>query len=153
MDGVFVPNISFGLPARDVVNSTFFALALENGLSAAIMNPYSADMLKTYYAYKALKGMDENCAEYIGSAESFVVTVTSVAPAAPKTTEEYSSELQHAVIKGFKDKAGELTKNLLSSVDPLKIVNNEIIPALNTVGVGFENKTVYFSYLCNICIC
>ena len=142
-----VSNISFGLPNRDAVNGTFFALALQNGLSAAIMNPYSVDMMKTYYAYRALKGLDENCAEYIGSAESFAVTVTSVAAAAPKTTEEYSSELQHAVIKGFKDKAGELTKNLLSSVDPLEIVNNEIIPALNIVGDGFEKKTVYLPQL------
>lgn len=142
-----VSNVSFGLPNRDAVNSTFFALALENGLSAAIMNPYSVDMMKTYYAYRTLKGLDENCAEYIGSAESFVVTVTPVAAAALKTTEEYSSELQHAVIKGFKDKAGELTKNLLSSVDPLKIVNNEIIPALNIVGDGFEKKTVYLPQL------
>ena len=142
-----VSNVSFGLPNRDAVNGTFFALALQNGLSAAIMNPYSVDMMKTYYAYRALKGLDENCAEYIGSAESFAVTVTSVAAAAPKTTEEYSSELQHAVIKGFKDKAGELTKNLLSSVDPLEIVNNEIIPALNTVGKGFEEKTVYLPQL------
>ena len=142
-----VSNVSFGLPNRDAVNGTFFALALQNGLSAAIMNPYSVDMMKTYYAYRALKGLDENCAEYIGSAESFAVTVTSVAAAAPKTTEEYSSELQHAVIKGFKDKAGELTKNLLSSVDPLEIVNNEIIPALSTVGKGFEEKTVYLPQL------
>ena len=142
-----VSNVSFGLPNRDAVNGTFFALALQNGLSAAIMNPYSVDMMKTYYAYRALKGLDENCAEYIGSAESFAVTVTSVAAAAPKTTEEYSSELQHAVIKGFKDKAGELTKNLLSSVDPLEIVNNEIIPALNIVGDGFEKKTVYLPQL------
>ena len=142
-----VSNVSFGLPNRDAVNGTFFALALQNGLSAAIMNPYSVDMMKTYYAYRALKGLDENRAEYIGSAESFAVTVTSVAAAAPKTTEEYSSELQHAVIKGFKDKAGELTKNLLSSVDPLEIVNNEIIPALNTVGKGFEEKTVYLPQL------
>ena len=142
-----VSNVSFGLPNRDAVNSTFFALALENGLSAAIMNPYSVDMMKTYYAYRTLKGLDENCAEYIGSAESFVVTVTPVAAAALKTTEEYSSELQHAVIKGFKDKAGELTKNLLSSVDPLEIVNNEIIPALNIVGDGFEKKTVYLPQL------
>ena len=44
-----VSNISFGLPGRDSINSTFFAMALERGLSAAIMNPYSAEMMKTYY--------------------------------------------------------------------------------------------------------
>ena len=141
-----VSNISFGLPNRDAINGTFFAMALENGLSAAIMNPYSADMIKTYYTYKALKGLDENCAEYIGAAESFAVTVTS-APEIGKTAEEFSSELQRAVIKGFKEKAAELTKELLKTAEPLSIVNNEIIPALNIVGKGFENKTVYLPQL------
>ena len=65
-----ISNVSFGLPNRDAVNSTFFALALSKGLSAAIMNPYSADMMKVYYSYKALAGLDENCGEYIAAAES-----------------------------------------------------------------------------------
>ena len=142
-----VSNISFGLPNRDAINGTFFALSLENGLSAAIMNPYSADMMKTYYTYKALKGLDENCAEYIDAADSFAVTSAATTPETQKTAQEFSSELQRAVIKGFKDKAAELTRLLLSSVAPLEIVNNEIIPALNTVGKGFEEKTVYLPQL------
>ena len=142
-----VSNVSFGLPNRDAVNGTFFALALENGLAAAIMNPYSADMMKTYYAYKALKGLDENCAEYIGAAESFAARTVPAVNAAPPNAAEYSSELQHAVIKGFKERSAELTRKLLLSVPPLEIVNNEIIPALNIVGNGFENKTVYLPQL------
>ncbi len=142
-----VSNVSFGLPNRNAINGTFFALALENGLSAAIMNPYSADMMKTYYAYKALKGLDENCAEYIGAADSFAVASVPVATVTPKNAEEYSSKLQRAIIKGFKDKAAELTKALLSSIEPLEIVNKEIIPALNVVGDGFEKKTVYLPQL------
>lgn len=146
-----VSNVSFGLPCRDAVNSIFFALALENGLSAAIMNPYSADMMKTYYTYQALKGMDENCAGYIGAASSFAVAApAAAAPAASGasgSTEAFCSELQRAVVKGFQDKAGELTKELLRSVPPLEIVNREIIPALNQVGKGFENKTVYLPQL------
>ncbi len=55
-----VSNVSFGLPARDAVNSTFFAMALSGGLSAAIMNPFSGDMMKTYYAFCALRGIDRN---------------------------------------------------------------------------------------------
>ena len=141
-----VSNISFGLPNRDAVNSTFFALALEDGLSAAIMNPYSADMMKTYYTYKALKGLDENCAEYIDKANSFTVT-TSAQAVNNKFKQGFGSELQHAVIKGFKEKAGEITRSMLESVPPLEIVNREIIPALNTVGIGFENKTVYLPQL------
>ncbi len=142
-----VSNISFGLPNRDAINGTFFALALENGLSAAIMNPYSADIMKTYYTYKALKGLDENCAEYIGAADLFTVTAPTTTAETKKTAEEFSSELGRAVIKGFKDKAAELTKMLLFNIAPLEIVNNEIIPALNTVGKCFEEKTVYLPQL------
>ncbi len=142
-----VSNVSFGLPNRDAINGTFFALALENGLSAAIINPYSAEILKVYYTYKALKGLDQNCAEYIATADLLGISSPATAAETKKTAEEYSSELQRAVIKGFKEKAGELTKALLSSTAPLDIVNNEIIPALNIVGSGFENKTVYLPQL------
>lgn len=142
-----VSNVSFGLPCRDAVNSTFFALALENGLSAAIMNPHSADMMKTYYTYRALKGLDENCTEYIGAADSFAVASPAAQPKAQKSAEECCSELQRAVIKGIQDRAAELAKELLHTAPPLEIVNSEIIPALNQVGKGFENKTVYLPQL------
>ncbi|MBQ7897497.1 MAG: homocysteine S-methyltransferase family protein [Clostridia bacterium] len=141
-----VSNVSFGLPNRDAVNGVFFALALENGLSAAIMNPYSAEMMKTYYTYRALKGLDENCAEYINSADLFTSAISSTA-APVKKEEAFGSELQRAVIKGFKDKAAEITSQLLNSVPPLDIVSTEIIPALNTVGKGFEEKKVYLPSL------
>lgn len=139
-----VSNVSFGLPNRDAVNSVFFALALERGLSAAIMNPYSADMMKTYYAYRALKGLDANCAEYMTHADEFA---TATVVTTEQKTEKYNSELQEAIIKGFKDKAAELTEELLSSADALDVVNNDIIPALNTVGKGFEEKRVYLPQL------
>lgn len=146
-----VSNISFGLPARDAINGTFFALALQNGLSAAIMNPYSADMLKTYYSYKALKGLDPNCADYIDNSDLF----TSVQPIQQKNStaevgtsnENYGSELQYAIIKGLKDRAAEITKSMLLTVPPLEIVNREIIPAFDIVGVGFEKKTIYLPSL------
>ena len=143
-----VSNVSFGLPNRDAVNGTFFALALAGGLSAAIMNPYSGDMMKTYYAYRALAGLDENCAEYIARADSFAASASvPTLSAADKTAADGGSELQRAIIKGFKDKAAEITKALLSTHQPLEIVNGEIIPALNQVGEGFENKTVYLPQL------
>ena len=145
-----VSNVSFGLPCRDAVNSVFFAMALENGLSAAIMNPYSADMMKTYYAYNALSGLDENCAAYIGASDSFAAVPspgTAAPAAAARTAEDFSSELQRAVVKGLKDRAADVTRELLVSIPPLDIVNNEIIPALNIAGTGFENKTVYLPQL------
>ena len=151
-----VSNVSFGLPNRDAVNGTFFALSLENGLSAAIMNPHSVDMMKTYYTYKALKGMDENCAEYVGVADLLVPTVAagtggqatnSNHAATGSNAITGATELQYAVIKGMKDRAAELTKKLLTERAPLDIVNEEIIPALNIVGTGFEEKKVYLPQL------
>jgi len=142
-----VSNVSFGLPSRDAINSTFFALALSNGLSAAIMNPYSADMMKTFYSYKALCDMDKNCEEYVSKADSFTVVSAVKETKSSETEIESGSELQQCIIKGFKDKTGEITKQLLKTISPMDIVNNDIIPALNIVGTGFENKTVYLPQL------
>lgn len=142
-----ISNVSFGLPNRDAVNSTFFALALSKGLSAAIMNPYSADMMKVYYSYNALAGLDENCGEYIAAAESFTVAAEPVAVKKSAAEPEIASNLQQSIIKGFKDKAAEYTGELLKSIPYLDIVNNEIIPALDKVGIGFENKTLYLPQL------
>lgn len=142
-----VSNVSFGLPARDAVNSTFFALALENGLSAAIMNPYSADMMKTYYSFRALKGLDQNCADYILASANFGVTVSNNSAVLKMEETTDSSKLETAIIKGFKEKSAELTRNLANDKDPLSIVNDEIIPALNKVGKGFEEKRVYLPQL------
>lgn len=141
-----VSNVSFGLPCRDAVNSTFFTMCLQNGMSAAIMNPYSAEMMKAYHTYKALAGLDENCAEYICAAKSFAVTTAAITDN-KQITDGYGSQLQQAVIKGFKEQASVITKQLLESSAPLDIVNGEIIPALNKVGEGFEKKTVYLPQL------
>ncbi|MBQ6701453.1 MAG: homocysteine S-methyltransferase family protein [Clostridia bacterium] len=142
-----VSNVSFGLPNRDAINSVFFAMCLNSGLSAAIMNPYSSEMMKTYYAFRALNGLDENCADYIAKADSFAVGVILPAPGGERSSEEYGSELKKAVIKGFKERASEITRDMLCNTDPLEIVNDEIIPALNTVGKGFEEKKVYLPQL------
>lgn len=154
-----VSNVSFGLPAREAINSTFFACALERGLSAAIMNPYSPDMMKTYHAFKALHMMDENCVEYIKFAPSMQAAQAAAAAGASGVSgsgtaagqssvyEKYDSQLQRSIIKGLKEKAGEQTQSLLESQDPLNIIQNEIIPALDIVGDGFENKKVFLPQL------
>jgi len=145
-----VSNVSFGLPNRDAVNAAFFALALENGLSAAIMNPHSVDMMKTYYAYKALKGLDENCAEYIEKAPLWsVVSAPVSAPIITSADEQNASDtqLQRSIIKGMKERSAELTKTLLQEVGALEIVDKEIIPALNRVGEDYEQKKAYLPQL------
>ena len=142
-----VSNVSFGLPERELVTASFFTLAMGQGLSAAIMNPYSYEMRKAYSTYLALAGLDENCSGYIAFTEE-VPNVTVATEKAEKNSEEnYKSELQKAIIKGLKDSASTVTEELLKTVPPLDIVQNEIIPALDTVGIGFENKTVYLPSL------
>jgi 5-methyltetrahydrofolate--homocysteine methyltransferase len=145
-----VSNVSFGLPERDLINGTFFSLALGRGLSAAIMNPYSVEMMKTYFAYRALSGLDENCAAYIDFAASVphaVAAVSGEKPVNGTKNEENHSPLQWAVIKGLADRAAALTAELIRTREPLAVVQEEIIPALNVVGVGFEKKTVFLPQL------
>ncbi len=141
-----VSNVSFGLPNRDAINGVFYALALENGLSAAIMNPYSADMLKTYYSYRALKNLDSNCEDYIAASELFKTEIAQNKDSAPCVQSDVSG-LKGAILKGFKDKAAAITAELLNTRAPLDIVTEEIIPALNIAGKGFEEKTVYLPQL------
>ncbi len=139
-----VSNVSFGLPDRDILNSIFFANALENGLSAAIMNPYSAEMMKTYYSFRALNGTDENFAEYINFASNFAQSsVISTSVSANMTKTSSTESLTDAIVKGLKDKARELSEAMLASTEPLEIVKEHIVPALDTVGKGFEKQTVY----------
>ena len=147
-----VSNVSFGLPARDIVNSTFFTLALQSGLSAAIMNPYSREMMGAYYAFRALAGQDENCADYVTYAAALPIpTATAAAPAATAGTTISTAEagtLHHAVLKGLREQAGALAaRRLAEGTAPMELVHNDIIPALDEVGKGFEQKTIYLPQL------
>lgn len=149
MTSLGVSNVSFGLPQRDIITSAFFTLALGNGLTAAIMNPYSTEMQKAYHAFCALGGLDDNCSEYIDFAGILPDAQAAVtAPPMQKSdAEDNISELQKAISKGLKSSATEITTELLKSREPLDIVQNEIIPALNSVGVGFEQKRIFLPQL------
>ena len=135
-----VSNISFGLPHRGILNGNFFTLAMYNGLSAAIMNPHSGEMQKAYHGYCALMGLDKNCQNYIAYAQGLQSEVSAPAAAA-------GSDLHHAIVKGLKDQAAEITKQMLANRTAMAIIQQEIIPALDVVGMGFENKTVYLPQL------
>lgn len=132
-----VSNISFGLPNREAVNTNFYTLALNAGLSAGIINPKSQGMMNAYYAYNALAGLDDNCTEYINSA----VVVDTVAPSSNIT-------LIDAIVKGMKEESAKCAKTLLAdNNEPLQIINEHIIPALDKVGDGFEKNTVFLPQL------
>lgn len=147
-----VSNVSFGLPARDAVNSAFFAFALENGLSAAIINPYSVDMLKVYYSYMLLHGMDDNCGKYIGFASELPSQTPTSLPQTKASdkldnVQDDASELQYAIIKGLRDQAKTVCEGLTLVHAPLDIINGHIIPALDKVGKSFEEKRTYLPQL------
>lgn len=143
-----VSNISFGLPNRDFVTSTFFAMALQNGLSCGIMNPYSQEMMKVYYCFKALTNRDENCCDYIDFCSTVVTQTVASAPTSGKSLESSDSEpLKKAIIKGLKDQAAAVTAELLKTMSPLELIDSQIIPALDIVGKGFEEKTVFLPQL------
>ena len=144
-----VSNVSFGLPCREIITSHFFTLAMGRGLSAAIMNPYSLDMMKAYKAFCALNGLDDNCSEYISFADALPISEPShhSAVADLENKDSYASELQKAIAKGLKERAADITSAMLLSREPLDIVQGEIIPALDAVGQGFEERRVYLPQL------
>ena len=144
-----VSNVSFGLPQRDIVNSTFFSLAMWQGLSAAIMNPYSLEMMKAYRAFNAINASDENCSQYIEFAQALPQTAAVAAGegAQAKAEDEYKSQLQRAIVKGLKEQAAALTAEIIKTQDSLSVVQEEIIPALNIIGERFEAKKAYLPQL------
>lgn len=161
-----VSNISFGLPNREIVTSTFFALALENGLSSAIMNPLSMEMKKVFYSFCLLKGFDKDCLDYINFSENYdkskeiaasaVVPVIANVPAEKTALSSESNSglfevgsLQYAIVHGLKEDSAKITEELLESqkYEAVEIINSKLIPGLDFVGKRFEEKTMYLPQL------
>lgn len=138
-----VSNISFGLPQRGVINAVFFAMALENGLSAAIINPNAEGMMNAYFSYRALAGLDAQCGDYIGR---FGGQEPRKGTGAASVSGEAKS-LGECVEKGLREQAAEETRRLLEYRDPLDIIQEEMIPALDRAGVRFEAGTLYLPQL------
>ena len=135
-----VSNISFGLPGRELLNSTFLTLALEHGLSAAIVNPHSAAMRGSFAAFKALRGLDTGFTGYIAHCSA-----QQDSPAAP--VKQANETLFQAIVTGRKEQAGALAGALLASTPPMELISREILPALDHVGRAFEEKKFYLPQL------
>jgi len=148
-----VSNISFGLPSRDAVNSAFFALAMQAGLSAGIINPNSAPMMQAYIAYGALSGKDEGCKKYVdyfaNAPQMVLVAKTAAAGGAGDAAKvEPGSSIQQAIIKGLTTKVEQGVRQALDSGrKALDIINEDMIPGLNVVGDLFEKKKLFLPQL------
>lgn len=140
-----VSNISFGLPERSRINTAFFTMAMNNGLSAGIVNPSSEPMMAAYYSFNALIGEDDQCMQYIENCSQMLDK-----PGISKTAGAKSSELSldEAIVKGLSESAYQATIKLLEqNLDSLTIINDKLIPALDVVGKGFEEKKMFLPQL------
>ena len=150
-----ISNISFGLPAREVITATFLSTAIANGLNAAIMNPLSDKMMEIYHSVRALGGFDVNCAEYINKYENYTVTSGNSGGAGGNGSSSNSGggqtkkrDLKEMLVKGLKDDAYHETEKVAETgMAPLDIVNQYVIPALDQVGALYEQGKVYLPQL------
>ena len=135
-----VSNISFGLPQREIINAHFFTMAMQNGLSCAIINPNAEGMMRAYRAFLALTGQDAQCSGYIAAYGS------QNTPAAPLPADAVMP-LGESIERGLRERAEQAARERLHSTPPLELVNTELIPALDRVGKGFEQGTVFLPQL------
>lgn len=140
-----VSNISFGLPNREKINSTFFSLAMQNGLSAGIVNPLNAAMMDAYYSFNALFARDSGCLEYI--ANNAVIGHSEQTTVVNKSETSLPDNLRSAVVSGLAEKSAEITKLLLADKTPLEIIDGMLIPALDETGKLFEEKKLFLPQL------
>ncbi len=138
-----VSNVSFGLPERNMINSAFFTMAISKGLSAAIMNPFSENMLSSYYSTLALCDMDENFEKYISYASNQAPQTST----AEETKADTSEKLIYSIKKGLKEDSQSYARLVLEKSTPLETINNCIIPALDYVGKGFEENKIFLPQL------
>lgn len=146
-----VSNISFGIPQREIMSSTFFAIALNAGLDGCIINPSSEAMMNVYRSFNALAGFDENCSEYVNFYSNYTTTLTPSAPTTQKADIKQDHEnltpLQQIIVKGLKDSSYNATHELLKTVKPMDIINNEVVTALDIVGKGYESGRLFLPQL------
>ena len=137
-----VSNISFGLPNRALVTETFLVQALEAGLTLPILNPNQKTMMDAVAAFRVLSGEDEGCRAYVARFAGETAPAASAAPAA-----DTGMTLEDAVIRGLRADAARLAKAALETEEPLSLVNNRLIPALDVVGSGYEQGTLFLPQL------
>ena len=172
-----VSNISFGLPARAIINAHFLTMAMQMGLSCAIMNPGNAEMMAAYRAFLALSDLDPQCMGFIeayADAQPVMVTAPGKDPggeagntietgragrsekpdrtgsqaAVSGTAGGRSPSLGESILRGMDQSAADAARaRLETGIPALDLINNELIPALDTVGKGFEKGTIFLPQL------
>lgn len=136
-----VSNVSFGLPNRGLLNQTFLTMALNQGLNIPIINPLDKNIMDTIKAYNVLTGFDTDSVEYIASQ-------SGIKDSQPTTEQNNQNRtLIDVIVKGLKEEAAAKTRELLRELEPLEIVNEHIIKALDLVGVQYEREEIFLPQL------
>ncbi len=136
-----ISNISFGLPNRDLINSSFLLCALNEGLTLPIINPNNQRNMDAIRAFNVLYAHDTNCSEFISAyKEKDVLNENKV----PKIT---SDSLEYSILNGLKKECRKIVKNLLKQMSPLDVVNKHLIPALDKVGALYEQGVLFLPQL------
>jgi len=138
-----VSNVSFGFPNRELINRTFLSAALYEGLDLAIINPLDKDMMDTIYSSDLLWNVDKGGRKYISYFQKKKLEDTISKEDSPVD----NLDLKEVILKGIKDKAKEATLTLLTNRDPLDIVNNYLVPALDIVGERYEKGKIFLPQL------
>lgn len=145
-----VSNISFGLPCRSYLNTTFLTMAMAAGLDLAIMNPNTPEMMAAVRSYRVLTAQDKQSADYVAAYADVQIQSQQISKNTPengKTLSATEDALFEAVRRGLKEEARTAAEAALASREPLDVVNTSLIPALDVVGDGFEKGTIFLPQL------
>lgn len=136
-----VSNISFGLPSREIVNSHFLTMALTKGLTLPIINPNIESMMQSVFAYNLLANHDKGSLEFIARYGN------STPSATPKSSDTSAPDLSYAIANGLKGEGARITEELLKTTEPMTIINEQLIPALDKTGSDFEAGRIFLPQL------
>ena len=142
-----VSNISFGLPCREIINETFLALAIGNGLDLPIMNPNSKGMMDVINSYNVLANIDKGAKKYIESYGNVNIERGIKVVKEKDKEENEDKDLRYIIIKGLKEEATDATEEVLLTMNELDLVNEVLIPALDEVGIKYEKGEIFLPQL------
>ncbi|PUU92581.1 MAG: 5-methyltetrahydrofolate--homocysteine methyltransferase, partial [Halanaerobium sp.] len=142
-----VSNVSFGLPARPILNRTFLSMALYQGLNLPIIDPNDQEMMAAVKAAAVLNNLDPGAAQYIEYMAENESDNDSKAAAENSRDNNSKADLKTVIVKGLKTEAGRLTEEILQEKEALEIVNDYLIPALDTVGERYEKGEMFLPQL------
>lgn len=143
-----VSNVSFGLPARRIVNTAFLTAAMYAGLDLPILNPNDAANMQAVDAFNVLNGKDVGCAAFIEKYADYkpAESAKRASSAEKATISGDPDDLTYCISKGL-DRAAAITAALLERYDGMTVVNDMLIPALNKVGDDFERGVIFLPQL------